>query len=44
MIDTFFFVLQIITKKAIWMLAGQNYETRKTDMASKLRHESSRGT
>ena len=36
------FCHQIITKIAIWMLAGGRItKTRKTDIASKLRHESS---
>ena len=36
---------QIITKIAIWMLAGGRItKTRKTDIASKLRHESSGDT
>ena len=36
---------QIITKIAIWMLAsGRITKTRKTDIASKLRHKSSGDT
>ena len=36
---------QITTKIAIWMLAGGRItKTRKTDIASKLRHESSGDT
>ena len=39
------FCHQIITKIAIWMLAGGRItKTRKTDIASKLRHESSGDT
>ena len=39
------FCNQIITKIAIWMLAGGGItKTRKTDIASKLRHESSGDT
>ena len=39
------FCHQIITKIAIWMLAGGRItKTRKTDIAFKLRHESSGDT
>ena len=39
------FCHQIITKTAIWILAGGRItKTRKTDIASKLRHESSGDT
>ena len=44
LIHFFPFCHQIITKIAIWMLGGRITKTRKTDIVSKLRRESSSDT